>query len=298
MSLEASKFRLGVFFSIGSLMFVVAMIWLTGWFKHQETRTYVCYFTESVQGLESGSSVRFNGVPVGKVRTIDVVTVIVENPRDTLSFVEVVLEIRKSFDVRPSMVARLDLIGITGIKVVNISVAGQGDSPQATPRELTSPYEKIPVVESQLETLDVGLQRLVEILTEVDVKEISDQTVLLLENLNGLMGSDSVSVIMHSVALTSSRVDTLAMVYTELGRNLNALALRAGESFPNLAGNLDSLTREFTTFVTEFEPVVRQANELLSQMYTLMSGLQTIVDRMRDNPEGLLAPAQEEDEWP
>lgn len=298
MSLEASKFRLGVFFTVGSLMFVVAMIWLTGWFKHQETRTYVCYFTESVQGLEGGSSVRFNGVPVGKVRTIDVVTVIVENPRDTLSFVEVVLEVRQSFDVRPSMVARLDLIGITGIKVVNISVAGQGDSPQTTPSELTSPYEKIPVVESQLETLDVGLQRLVEILTEVDVKEISDQTVLLLENLNGLMGSDSVSVIMHSVALTSSRIDTLAMVYTELGRNLNALTLRAGESFPNLAGNLDSLTREFTSFVTEFEPMVRQVDELLSQLYTLMSGLQTIVDRLRDNPEGLLAPTQGGDEWP
>jgi ABC-type transporter Mla subunit MlaD len=298
MSLEASKFRLGVFFSIGSLMFVVAMIWLTGWFKHQETWTYVCYFTESVQGLEGGSSVRYNGVPVGKVKTIDVVTVMMENPRDTLSLVEVVLEIRRGFNVRPNMVARLDMVGITGIKVINISVAGQGVSPQTTPRELTSPYRQIPVVESQLETLDVGLQRLVEILTEVDVKEISDQTVLLLENLNGLMGSDSVSIIMHSVALASSRVDTLAMVYTELGRNLNSIALRAGDNFPDLAGNLDTLTREFTVFVNEFDPMVSNLDELMFQMNTLMTDLRSITNKLRDDPEGFLVPAGGEDEWP
>jgi ABC-type transporter Mla subunit MlaD len=292
MSLEASRFRLGIFFSIGSLMFVAAMIWLTGWFKHQETRTYVCYFNESVQGLENGSSVRYNGVPVGEVKSIDVVFADSATP-----MVEVVATIRSDFDIQADMVARLDLIGITGLKVVNISTIRSGEIAQPIP-DLGSPYTPIPVIKSQLETLDVGLHRLVEILTEVDVKQISDQTVMLLENLNTLLDNDSISVIIHSVALASNRVDTLAMVYTELGRNLNSIALRAGDDFPDLAGNLDTLTREFTTFVNEFDPMVQDLDELLSQTYTVMSGLQAIVDKMKDNPEGFLAPAQGEDEWP
>ena len=289
MSLEASRFRLGLFFTIGTLMFVAAMIWLTGWFKHHETSTYVCYFNESVQGLENGSAVRYNGVPVGEVKSIEVA------PGDSL--VEVILNINTSFSMRPDMVARLDLIGITGIKLVNLSIAKPGEVPQVPP-DLGSPYRPIPVVKSSLETLDVGLQRLVEILTEVDVKQISDQTVELLHNLNTLMGSDSVSLIMHRIALASSRVDTLAMVYTELGRNLNTMALKAGESFPDLAGDVHTLTIELTTFVTLFEPTVQELRELLSQTYTMMTGLQSMVDGVRDHPEDLLVPVPEEDRWP
>jgi phospholipid/cholesterol/gamma-HCH transport system substrate-binding protein len=292
MSLEASKFRLGIFFTVGTLMFVAAMIWLTGWFKHQEARTYVMYFSESVQGLEGGSSVRYNGVPVGEVRSIQVAST------DSIALVEVVVEIYTDFHLRSDMVARLDLIGITGIKLINLRIAGPGDVPQRFTM-VDTPYEQIPTVKSSLETLDVGLQRLVEILNEVDVQELSEQSVTLLENLNALVGNDSVSLILHRIAVASSHIDTLAMVYTELGRNLNAMALDARQSFPDLAGNVDSLTRELTIFVTEFQPLVRQVDELLSQTYALMMQIQTVVNRLRENPEGLLlAPSQGEDEWP
>ena len=72
MSMEASRFRLGLFFTLGTVLFVAMMIWLTGWFRNPDTRPYVCYFSESVQGLETGSSVRYRGVPVGTVERIAV----------------------------------------------------------------------------------------------------------------------------------------------------------------------------------------------------------------------------------
>ena len=75
MSLEANKFRLGVFFFLSAVLFISAMVWLTGWFDNEKTHTYVCYFDESVQGLEDGSTVRYNGVPVGTVEGLEITTI-------------------------------------------------------------------------------------------------------------------------------------------------------------------------------------------------------------------------------
>jgi phospholipid/cholesterol/gamma-HCH transport system substrate-binding protein len=289
MSLEANKFRLGLFFVTGSVVFVLGMIWLTGWFKSEETTIYVCYFSESVQGLENGSSVRYSGVPVGTVKSIEVA------PDGRL--VEVVVEIDAGFDVAGDMAARLDLIGITGMKVINLKIFD--------PALVTYPilsfrprYPVIPVVKSSLETLDVGLERLVEIMSEVDVQQISDQTVLLLSNLNSILDSDSISMIMHRVAIASARVDTLAMVYTELGRNLNDIALRAGEDFPDLARDLHTLTLEFTAFTETVAPLAEGLDEVLAQVYSLSIEFRAVLDRARDHPEEFLMQSPQEDRWP
>ena len=105
MSMEANRFRLGVFFFLGSLIAISVMVWLTGWFKSEATKSYVCYFSESVQGLEEGSSVRYNGVPVGTVDEIHVA------PDGRL--VEVMVSIDSEFPVRSDLEARLVFVSIS-----------------------------------------------------------------------------------------------------------------------------------------------------------------------------------------
>jgi len=71
MSAKANYFRLGLFV-IAALGLLVAGVFMLGageWFK--ETMPVETYFAESIQGLEVGTAVKFRGVSLGKVCTID-----------------------------------------------------------------------------------------------------------------------------------------------------------------------------------------------------------------------------------
>ena len=70
MSTEAKKFRVGVF-SIGALVIGVGgLIWIGASRFFEDTVPFVTYFSESVQGLDPGSSVKYRGVPAGRVAKI------------------------------------------------------------------------------------------------------------------------------------------------------------------------------------------------------------------------------------
>ncbi len=288
MSLEASKFRLGLFFSLGTILFLVVMIWLTGWFRNADTRLYVCYFSESVQGLESGSQVRYRGVPVGTVKSVSVA------PDGRL--VEVVMEIDSHFPVRADIAARLELIGITGLKAINLRLSAPGDMVMQ-PHDFDVRYEEIPVLPSSMETLEIGLERIVEIINQVDVEQMSDQTVRLLESLNEIMDSDSISMLVSTISLTASRIDTMAIVYTRLGRDLDEIALRAGRSFPDMAQDLHSLTVQLNDLLAVVQPMTDGLDEIMAQSYSLVDALRMLVDRTRDHPGEMLL-QQGEVDWP
>lgn len=291
MSLEASKFRLGLFFSIGSIVFVVAMVWLTGWFKTEKTLTYACYFSESVQGLENGSSVRYNGVPVGEVKSIEVAA--------DGRLIEVIVEIEEGFPIpeESDLAARLDLIGITGIKVINLRRIAPGDEVVNNP-PFESRYRTIPVVKSSMETLEIGLERLVEIMTEIDAKQMSDQAIELMANLNRILDNDSIHVLISTLNIAASRIDTLAMVYTDVGRDLDLIVQRTGRDLPGLTGDLHTIATEVSDLMNVLNPLIDGLDEVLSESNLMTSQLRLLLERMRDNPADLLLSDPEGDRWP
>ena len=67
---QSTKFKIGLFL-IGILLLTVAiLIWLGASRYFEDSQTAVAYFSESVQGLESDSPVKFRGVPVGRIKKI------------------------------------------------------------------------------------------------------------------------------------------------------------------------------------------------------------------------------------
>lgn len=72
MSLRANPTAIGLFF-LGALVIAVigtALLASATWF--QQRTTFISYFPESVNGLENGAPVKFQGVPVGSVTGIDI----------------------------------------------------------------------------------------------------------------------------------------------------------------------------------------------------------------------------------
>ena len=68
MATEAHKLQVGIFVIAATLIGVGTAIWLGASRFFENTSLMVTYFSESVQGLEPGSAVKYRGVPAGRVR--------------------------------------------------------------------------------------------------------------------------------------------------------------------------------------------------------------------------------------
>ncbi len=241
-----------------------------------------------MQGLEEGTSVRYNGVPVGKVERIAVA------PDGRL--VEVTVSIEQDFPVGDDLVARLDFVGITGIRVVNLRVAAPGEaSPPELPFEPRHPV--IPVVTSQLEKIDVGLQGLLRIIGEVHFAQLSLQAVRLLDNLNRLTDPSRVDSLSLRLERTASHADSLLDESRALARALSSLVSRVeGEAGP-VAASLRALVREATVLATSLTTVTWNLDRLTGEATNALSRVEHAMDRLGEVPGRVVGTARE-DRWP
>src|SRR5665213_1753858 len=124
---------------------VVAVLWIARVQLNQEFTYYDIYFTGSVTGLAQGSTVRYNGIPVGRVAEMRL------DPQDSTR-VRVTVELQGSTVVKSDAVAALELQVLTGGSFVNLT----GGSRESPPLERL-PGNRYPVIESR----QSGLQQVV-----------------------------------------------------------------------------------------------------------------------------------------
>jgi phospholipid/cholesterol/gamma-HCH transport system substrate-binding protein len=284
----ANKFRLGLFFAVGSLVFVVIIIWLTGGFRDREEELYVCYFSWSVQGLNEGSSVMYNGVPVGRVENIDIA------PDGRL--VEVYLGIRRDFRMDSTIVATTQLTGITGLQVVNLSADTSGTIPPVV-YGFDLDCTVIPVAEGAFQTVASTLTRVAEIIHEVDFGGISQQVEDLLQNVNTILDSDMVSNIEEAILRNSAHLDTLLTAYTTLGLNLNKLSLQLQDIAPLLVTEMDSLGQTLNDLSFEIRNFMQSMDEIIAEGTEAIQSLSLFFDIISNDPGQLLLPSTREGVW-
>jgi ABC-type transporter Mla subunit MlaD len=69
---EKRRFRLGLFMLAGIVLLAVGVLTLSAGRLFQKTHPLYCYFEENVQGLEPGNPVKFRGVEIGRVDSVNV----------------------------------------------------------------------------------------------------------------------------------------------------------------------------------------------------------------------------------
>lgn len=69
---EKRRFRLGLFVLAGIALLAVGVVTLSAGRLFKKTHPLYCYFQENVQGLEPGSPVKFRGVEIGRVESVNV----------------------------------------------------------------------------------------------------------------------------------------------------------------------------------------------------------------------------------
>src|SRR5690606_11571521 len=95
----------------GALAFAV---WIMAWKADRQTNSYLLIFEGGVTGLNIGSSVNYEGVPIGQVRAIDL-------DAAEPGCVRVTIEVDRETPVRSDTTASLEIAGLTGGRYIQLS---------------------------------------------------------------------------------------------------------------------------------------------------------------------------------
>ncbi|MFI0431069.1 MlaD family protein [Mariniflexile sp. HMF6888] len=110
---NSQKIRLGLFVIIGTLLFVVG-IYLIGQQQNMFKKTFVISAEfQNVNGLQKGNNVRYSGINIGTVKTIEMVN-------DSIVKVEMGIEENIVKYIRKNAVATIGSDGLVGNMIINI----------------------------------------------------------------------------------------------------------------------------------------------------------------------------------
>lgn len=114
-------FKVGLFVSIISFFLVVFIFWLGKYgLEDKKYDDYITYFSESVSGLNIGSSIKYKGFDVGVVKDIKI------DPHNS-ERIQIDIQIQKGTPIKEDNFAVLGNLGITGLKYIELQ-GGSKDS--------------------------------------------------------------------------------------------------------------------------------------------------------------------------
>jgi len=125
-------------------LLVVALMWLVQAQYNAQAARYDIYFDGSVAGLDEGSTVRYNGVPIGRVSDISL------DPKN-LERVRVSIAVSPSIVIKSDATAQLEIQGLTGAAYVEIAgsnsnapeLVAQGDEPYPVINAQNSQFQQV-----------------------------------------------------------------------------------------------------------------------------------------------------------
>ena len=201
MASPKTKFAVGIFVTCGVVMGIVAVVWL-GLSRHfQRGLFYVSYFDESVQGLSKDSPVKYRGVSVGRVDSIEVA------PDSKL--IEVIMKIESGQTLDNTIVAQLNNVGITGSMFVELDRKKKGERDFSPRVDFPSEYPIVATKPSDITTLLKGIDDVLTKIGSLDLSGISDKLKLTLDNVNGALADADIKGISTDLRSALKGVKTI-----------------------------------------------------------------------------------------
>jgi len=303
METRAHYVAVGAFVLAVIFLAFVAVLWLGRAEFAQETKRYYIYFRGSVAGLNKGSQVQYNGIPVGRVIDIRV------DPTN-LEQIQVAVEIDTSIvDIKSDAQAFLEANILNGIATVQIR-GGTREASELVPRP-GHKYAVITAGRSELEEVKASLPELVadlkaaahrlnDVLDENNRRAISDT----LQNVRSITGAlvepsrevgEVVNNANKAVVELRSLFRNLEQSYVEKGGLKDQLSQTLGDA-DRLAKNLTDASRQLQGLIQENRPGIRdfthntlnQLGDLVTDLQRFVAGMTRFASELERNPPKLL----------
>jgi phospholipid/cholesterol/gamma-HCH transport system substrate-binding protein len=281
----------------GLLVFIV---WLAG-LSNKTTKCFDIYFAQGVEGLNKGSSVNFQGVPVGQIQKISLLP-------DRPEFVWVRVEVDAQTPVLQGTTAQIKGVGFTGVSEIALEGAVKGGQPlvqvgpQGCPVIPASSGGLGALLNSAPELID-RIQRLTERLTELlsdknqnsisDILENVDKTTRVLAerapDLADAIGDARIAA--RNAGVAAQRVGLLADSTTQLvneqGKPAAEDLRKAIAALQRTSENLDAAIADARPGLQNFsKSTLPEANQLVHDLRELSESLRGFSERLEQGGIG------------
>ncbi|HUO87899.1 MAG TPA: MlaD family protein [Rhizomicrobium sp.] len=276
METKANYIAVGAFVLACMLALVVTVLWLAGVQYSQEYVYYQTKFTGSVTGLGKGTTVRYNGIEVGRVASLDFA------PNDPSSVIAT-LEVRPDLSIYKDATASIASQGLTGGSYVEIIGGKLRSDADRLPQTTVHPYPEIKSVPSSWALLQETAPQVV-----AKVNQIADKLNLLLNDKNRKAIGDvlaNLDTITSTVARRSGDIDATLRNTASATHNLDVASrdlhptlLQAGVTLRKL----DKLSTDADAVVTG--EGVAQLSALVAESRRLVGSLTVLSDQLNREP--------------
>ncbi|MBX6322327.1 MAG: MCE family protein [Rhodospirillaceae bacterium] len=305
METRASHIAVGAFVLVLVAGIAGFVVWI-GKYRQPDVVYYDIKFSGNVTGLQVDNTVRYRGIPVGRVKAVRI------DPANP-NLVLVTIEVAKGTPIRVDSVASLELQGITGVTYIQIS----GGSPvsQMLPQTREKPYPLIAAQPSKLEELFEGapalLTRLNELadrlnllLSDENARAISG-TLANLETLTGALAAQSggLKELLENGAAAADQLRRTGAEFQILAQDLRSEVKDVGGSARTTIADLQGTARAFSTVADELAKLVAEnrgpirdftayglyeATQLMSDFRQLVSSLSRVAAQIERDPARFL----------
>ncbi|MGV0963498.1 MAG: MlaD family protein [Polynucleobacter sp.] len=265
-------FRLGIFVlaAIGVLLAIILIFGSGQLFK--KSFMIETYVKQSVTGLDSGAAVRFRGVKIGQVTSINLSGDVYEKDvpmPERREYVVVRMQIfgdKVQLDhlqtyLKDNLRARIKSMGITGVNYVELDFYPSATQYSSLPYTWSSEYPVVPSMPNQADEIISGIQKLIGALNGLDVDGTQKKFDALLGNLNKLMagdGKDNVGLI-SSVKDLNVLLDRIAKVTDK--DQLNILMRELVATMVSLRQTVTTVQGDTTATLENLRQASEQLNE-------------------------------------
>lgn len=251
-----------------------ASLWLSVGFDRKQYNTYLTYLNESVSGLSEEAPIKFNGVRVGMINSIELNY---QNPEQVI----LVLQIEKGVPITESTEATLVFQGITGTTYLGLVAT----TPSLVPLKKgpNAPYPIIPSKPSFFYQLEKNLDTLTEDMKRIFSEENADNIKKTLANLEDL------------TAVFSDNKENLDKTLKELPKLAGDLRVSA-KKFDAMAEDVSASGKQFTRTMKAGKNSIDQISQqtlppatlLLRKLNNIAANLEEMTEDMRQNPAVIL----------
>jgi phospholipid/cholesterol/gamma-HCH transport system substrate-binding protein len=282
------KMRLGIFVIIGMIILGAFIVIPIGMKMSHRTKTYIAFFEhESLQGLEQGASVKFNGVSIGKVQKVSYY------PED-INKMKVEMSIAENFPMRVDMYAKTGLIGITGLKYIEITGGSNKAALLKANGEVPTRPPFFHGIGGRIDTFAVHLETLLSHLNAITNPDSLKSVKIAIDNVADLTGEardlfvdvrgiippalklvDSVQIAINDAVKVMHDIKDVTGIIREgiEGGNIPRLLMQADSTVASIKSLTDNLTltmmqtrEDFAVTMENLRETVESANQLMRML--------------------------------
>lgn len=252
MESKNNTFLIGFFVLSLVTALVLFLIWMGRIGTNNDFTEYKTYMRESVAGIQDDSTVRYMGVDVGQITSIEI------NPRNS-GEVEVTMKVKNTTPIKTDTKAELKVFGLTGLTFIELS-GGTNKAPFLKPdkqgkRIIQSKKSQIALITDSIATL-------------------SEKSALALDGLNRILSeknSKNIDTTLENLAATTGELK-------ELRRELSALIEKTSKTEDKIsASTVDTMNKVGDASVAlknsakKFDVVIRKTEKLIDTSNTAMN---------------------------